>query len=66
MYQTSYANMDSEIPLYLLIFVAKNHTFRNLKHIYYKFYVLAKQYLGVLANSVSAENLFSKVKNTMI
>lgn len=34
-------------------------------YIYPKFYALAKQYLGIVANSVLAKSLCSKLENTI-
>lgn len=35
------------------------------KHIYAKFYSLARQYVGVVTNSVLVESLFSKAENAI-
>lgn len=64
-------NLDSEIALYLSTPVAANHRanplelWEDFKHVYPKLYVLARQFLVVVATSVPAERLFSKAGNTV-
>lgn len=68
--QTSSAIINSGISLHypcLWLEITKEsfENLESLKYIYTKFYALARQYVGVFANSVSADSLFSKVENTI-